>query len=95
MTDLVVRNDSPFVRIQETLLCSGAGEVLYQSGCENVESRAKLLEQVEQQAAQLSSIGRVGRFDRLEVLTSDGRIVCQVQPNRRVFVRSSSPGERA
>jgi hypothetical protein len=95
-TELVSINFSPpSVHIQETLLCSGAGEVLYQSGCENVESRAKLLEQVEQQAAQLSSIGRVGRFDRLEVLTSDGRIVCQVQPNRRVFVRSSSPGERA
>jgi CheY-like chemotaxis protein len=82
---------SPSARIQETLLCSGAGEVLYQSGCENVESRAKLLEQVEQQAAQLSNVARVGRFDRLEVLTPDGRIVCQVQPNRRVFVRSSSP----
>ncbi len=80
----------PGVRIEETLLCSGAGEVLYESGCENVEGRAKLLEQVEQQAAQLSNIARVGRFDRLEVLTRAGRIVCQVQPNRRVFVRSSS-----
>jgi CheY-like chemotaxis protein len=86
---------APAVRIHETLLCSGAGEVLYESGCENVESRAKLLEQVEQQAAQLSNIARVGRFDRLEVLTPEGRIVCQVQPNRRVFVRSSSPGGKA
>jgi CheY-like chemotaxis protein len=86
---------APSVRIQETLLCSGAGEVLYESGCENVESRAKLLEQVEQQAAQLSNIARVGRFDRLEVITNNGRIICQVQPNRRVFVRSLSPDAQA
>lgn len=85
----------PSVRIQETLLCSGSGEVLYESGCQNVESRAKLLEQVEQQAAQLTNIARVGRFDRLEVLTLEGRVVCQVQPNRRVFVRSLLPDAQA
>jgi CheY-like chemotaxis protein len=79
------------VSIQETLLCSGAGEVLYQSGCSNVDHRARLLEGIEQQAAELSAIARVGRFDRLEILTADGRIVCQVQPDRRVFVRSATP----
>lgn len=79
------------VRIEETLLCSGAGEVLFQSGCNNVENRARMLEDIEQQAAQLSNIARVGRFDRLEILTLDGRIVCQVQPDRRVFVRSATP----
>lgn len=78
------------VRIEETLLCSGAGEVLYQSGCNSVENRARLLEEVEQQAAQLGTIARVGRFDRLEILAADGRIVCQVQPDRRVFVRSGT-----
>ena len=53
------------------------------------ELRLRLLEQVEQQAAQLSSLAPVGRFDRLEILTPDGRILCQVQPDRRLFVRSS------
>jgi len=79
------------VRIEETLLCSGAGEVLYQSGCNDIESRARLLEEIEQQAAELSTVARVGRFDRLEVLTPDGRVVCQVQTDRRVFVRSAIP----
>jgi CheY-like chemotaxis protein len=92
---VAVSSAAPFrfdkVRIEETLLCSGAGEVLYQIGCSNIESRARLLEEIEQQAAQLSTLARVGRFDRLEVLTPDGRIVCQVQPDRRVFVRSATP----
>lgn len=79
------------VSIEETLLCSGAGEVLYHFGCDNVEGRARLLEEIESQAAQLATVARVGRFDRLEVLTHEGRIVCQVQPDRRVFVRSATP----
>lgn len=79
------------VRIEETLLCSGAGEVLYESGCTNVENRARLLEEIEQRAAELGAVARVGRFDRLEILSSEGRIVCQVQPDRRVFVRSATP----
>jgi CheY-like chemotaxis protein len=77
------------VRIEETVLCSGAGEVLYEWECKSLELRLRLLEQVEQQAAQLSSLVAVGRFDRLEILTPEGRIVCQVQPDRRLFVRSA------
>jgi CheY-like chemotaxis protein len=77
------------VRIEEILLCSGAGEVLYQWDTKSLELRLRLLEQIEQQAAQLSNLAPVGRFDRLEIMTPDGRIVCQVHPDRRLFVRSS------
>ena len=76
------------VRIEEIVLCSGAGEVLYEWQSNSLELRLRLLEQIEQQAAQLNSLARVGRFDRLEILTPEGRIVCQVQPDRRLFVRS-------
>jgi CheY-like chemotaxis protein len=81
------------VRIEEIVLCSGAGEVLYEWDTKSLELRLRLLQQIEQQAAQLSSLAPVGRFDRLEILTPDGRIVCQVQPDRRLFVRSA--GTRA
>ena len=77
------------VRIEETLLCSGAGEVLHEWQTQSLELRLRLLEQVEQQAAQLGSLAPVGRFDRLEIVTSEGRIVCQTQPDRRLFVRSA------
>jgi len=77
------------VRIEETILCSGAGEVLYEWRSKSLELRLRLLEQIEQQAAQLSALAPVGRFDRLEILTHEGRIVCQVQPDRRLFVQSA------
>ena len=80
------------VRIAETLLCSGAGEILYQNGCDTAK-RTALLNQIDQQASQLSALAPAGRFDRLEILAAEGRIVCQVQPDRRIFVRSvPNPG---
>ena len=75
------------VRIAEIVLCSGTGEVLYEFESKSLELRLRLLEQLEQQANQLSSLAPVGRFDRVEILTAEGRIVCQVQPDRRLFVR--------
>jgi CheY-like chemotaxis protein len=77
------------VRIEEVVLCSGAGEVLHEWESNSLELRLRLLEQVEQQAVQLSGLASVGRFDRLEIFTAEGRIVCQVQPDRRLFVRSA------
>jgi hypothetical protein len=35
----------------------------------------------------LGGLVPLGRFDRLEILTPEERIVCQVQPDRRLFVR--------
>lgn len=75
------------MRIEEVVLCSGAGEVLYEWQTKSLELRLRLLEQIEQQAAQLGGVAPVGRFDRLEILTQEGRIICQVQPDRRLFVR--------
>ena len=58
-------------------------------GMQGPRSPADLLQQVEQQAAQLSSVAPVGRFERLEILAADGRIICEAQPHRRLFVRSA------
>jgi len=79
------------VRIDEVLLCSGAGEVLYDWQCRALESRTGLLDRVERQAAHLSSLLPVGSFERLEILTAHERIVCRVQPQMRVFVRRALP----
>jgi hypothetical protein len=43
-----------------------------------------------QQANELSGAASVGRFDRLEVQTPQGRVVCQARAHRRLWVRSSS-----
>jgi CheY-like chemotaxis protein len=84
--------DHDAVRIAETLLCSGAGEILYQNGCDPAK-RAALLDQMDQQAAQLSALAPAGRFDRVEIVATEGRIICQVQPDRRLFVRSVPKNE--
>jgi CheY-like chemotaxis protein len=76
-------------RIAEVILCSGSGEVLYEWETQALELRLQLLDQVAQQAAQLGGLIPVGRFDRLEIRTLEGRIICQVQPDRRLFVRRS------
>jgi CheY-like chemotaxis protein len=84
-----VIDDASKVRITEIVLCSGAGEVLYEWECKSLERRLGLISQLEQHATQLSGLAPVGRFDRVEILARDGRIVCQIQPHRRLFVRST------
>jgi hypothetical protein len=79
----------PPAKTEEVILCSGAGEVLYEQGCKSVERRVGLMSQVEKQASQLGELLPMGRFERLEVGTTDGRIVFKVETNMRLFVRSS------
>jgi len=89
--DLQVQDASPApagVRIEEMVLGSGSGEVLYDCKCGSVESRLKLLQRIEQHAALLSNMLPSGRFDRTEIIATEGRIICQVQPDMRLFVRS-------
>jgi len=75
--------------IEEVVLCSGAGEVLYDWQCKSLERRLSLLTHVEEQAVQLSHVAPVGRLERLEIITPEDRMVCQILPDRRLFVRST------
>ena len=79
-------------RIEEVVLCSGAGEVLYDWQCKSLERRLNLLEQVEEQAVQLSNVAPFGRLERLEIITTEDRMICQILPDRRLFVRSTGGG---
>lgn len=76
------------VQIAEVVLCSGSGEVLYEWECPALENRLRLMQQVEQQASQVSNAITVGLFNRVEILTGQERIVCHLQPDRRLLVRS-------
>ena len=82
---------SSFVPTQEIVLCSGAGEPLFEWNCPSIERRLRLLGQIEQQGAMMSSLGPIGALDRLEILTADERIVGQARPDRRLFIRSVRP----
>ena len=79
---------APRVRIMELLLCTGAGEMLFEHQCHSVDTRLQMLEQVQQEAAKLAEIVPSGGFDRLELTLEDGRLVAQVVADRRLVVRS-------
>ena len=75
-------------QIEEVLLCSGGAEVLYEWQCASLQKRMHLLAQIEYQVGLLSNLAPIGRFDRLELVFSEGRMVCQILPDRRLVVRS-------
>ena len=78
------------VRVEEVLLCSGAGEVLYDWECHSLDKRLQLLKQIELQASAMARLAPSGRFNRLEIQTPEGRVVCGVQFDMRVFVRTTT-----
>lgn len=83
------------VQVEETLICSGQGEPFYIWQCPDRPDRVALLQKVAQQAARLSRLISLGKFDRLEIQLAAGRAVAQVNADRMVFVRVSSGGEKA
>jgi CheY-like chemotaxis protein len=79
------------VRIEEVLLSSAAGEVLYQWKCESIEKHLDLLKQLEQQAMQASKGSPSGRFHRVSMETGNSRLVIQIQPAFKLLVRTAVP----
>lgn len=85
------RTEARGVRIEETLLCSGAGEVLHQSKCESLEARLELFQKLDQQMMKASKGMPSGRFHRVSVETGGHRMLVQIQPTFRLLVRSTLP----
>ncbi len=77
---------TPGTRIEEVVICSGQGAVLYEWQCEDMNARLKLFQHITQQAERLNQLHPFGRFDRLEFEGPQGRVVAQVQNDRRVLV---------
>lgn len=75
--------------VTEIVLCSDSGEILYEWNAENIERRARLLDQISAKAAMISKTLPVGRPDRLEVETYGERVVMLLQSDRKVFVRTA------
>jgi len=76
-------------RIDEILVASPQGDVLYEWQCQHATERIRFLEFVSQRARQLSQGLPLGDFDRLEMEGAETRAVTQVQPDRTVFARRS------
>jgi CheY-like chemotaxis protein len=79
------------VRIEEALLCSRAGEVLYQAKCDSIESRLDLFRKLEEEAMRAGKGTASGRFHRVSMDLGASRLVVQLQPAYKLLVRSALP----
>jgi hypothetical protein len=81
-------------RIEEALLCSRAGEVLYQWKCESIENRLELFKKLEEQAMAAAKGTASGRFHRVSMDLGLSRLVVQIQPTYKLLVRSALPEQK-
>ena len=84
-----VRADMFPTVIDEMLVCSNKGNVLYQWQCEDSEQRITFLEFVTHKSRQLSQGLQLGLFDRLEMKTARTKSIVQIDATKGVYVRSS------
>lgn len=76
-------------RVDEMLICSPQGDVIYEWQCPDAGGRISFLEFLSQKSRQFSPALGFGAFDRLEVLTPQAKVVAQLQADCGVFVRTS------
>src|SRR5438132_10415489 len=75
--------------IDEMLICSTQGDVLYEWQCADVNARIRFLQFLSQKSWQLRQGLPTGHFERLEIEGMKHRIVTQIEPDRALFVRAS------
>ncbi len=76
-------------KIDEMLICSTQGDVLYEWQCADVNARIRFLQFLSQKSWQLRQGLPTGHFERLEIEGMKHRIVTQLEPDRALFVRAS------
>lgn len=76
-------------KIEEIVLCSGAGELLYEWQSKTVDHRIQLLELLSNIATSLARTPMLQRGDRIEVESPQDRAVLLIEPDRRLFVRAA------
>ena len=76
-------------KIDEMLICSTQGDVLYEWQCADVNARIRFLQFLSQKSWQLRQGLPTGHFERLEIEGMKHRIVTQIEPDRALFVRAS------
>jgi CheY-like chemotaxis protein len=80
--------------ILEVILCSQAGELLYEWQTMVVEHRIQLINQMLKTSTSLAGSLLLGRPDRLEAETKAERVVMLLQTDKKMFVRSGKPDRK-
>jgi CheY-like chemotaxis protein len=77
-------------RIEEIVLSSSANDILYQWNAPHAERRVTLLDWLLSKSASVGKLlPALGRADRLEIREPRSRVICLLQPERKMFVRLS------
>ncbi len=80
----------PRSRIDEVLICSDQGEVLYDHRCPDANTRINLMEFISQRSRQMSQALPMGRLDRVEFSATSSRMIAQFQNGCGIVVRSTA-----
>lgn len=75
--------------INELVVCSETGEVLYETGSPSAVARAELCVSANRSAARISALIPIGTLERLEFLSAPGRVLVRVQDGQSVFLRAN------
>lgn len=78
-------------RVDEMLICSAKGEVLYEWQCEESELRLQWVGFIAKMSKELARESKLGKFDRLEMIGPKTRMVTEIKPEWSLLVRSSNP----
>jgi CheY-like chemotaxis protein len=77
-------------RLEEIVLSSSTNDVLYQWQAPHAERRVILLDWLLTKSASVGKLlPALGRADRLEIREPRSRVICLLQPERKMFVRLS------
>jgi CheY-like chemotaxis protein len=77
-------------QVEEIVLCSSTGDLLYEWQSPNVNRRVLVLDSLFKASAAFAKTMGLSQGERLEVFTPEGRIMLLLRPDRRVLVRSSN-----
>lgn len=77
-------------RLEGSLVCTRAGETLFDAVGDDSNPHIDWLKQMEQQALQFGEILPLGGFDRMETELAEGRVIALSRANKLVFVRVST-----
>jgi CheY-like chemotaxis protein len=74
-------------RLEETVVCSRGGEMLFDASPDDASSRVTWLQSIENLSSKMGSILALGNFDRVETQLAEGRAISIVRAGKLVFVR--------
>ena len=74
--------------INELVVCSDTGEVLYEIGSPSAAARRKLCASALEGGAKIQALIPVGHLERLEFLSAPGRVIARFQDGQSIFIRA-------